>query len=106
MRFFIFFLCGKRRLKEEIGTRKIARDRIRPPQPQNQRGVSWPNSHTDDGPGAAAPSRARGENARSEPLKRLGEPEEIGEAVAWLCSERASYVTGLPMPVDGGFMAQ
>jgi NAD(P)-dependent dehydrogenase (short-subunit alcohol dehydrogenase family) len=44
--------------------------------------------------------------ARSEPLKRLGEPEEIGEAAAWLCSERASYVTGLPMPVDGGFMAQ
>ncbi|MGH7917309.1 MAG: SDR family NAD(P)-dependent oxidoreductase, partial [Candidatus Binataceae bacterium] len=44
--------------------------------------------------------------ARSEPLKRLGEPEEIGEAVAWLCSERASCVTGLPMPVDGGFMAQ
>jgi NAD(P)-dependent dehydrogenase (short-subunit alcohol dehydrogenase family) len=44
--------------------------------------------------------------ARAEPLKRLGEPEEIGEAVAWLCSDRASYVTGLPMPVDGGFMAQ
>ena len=43
---------------------------------------------------------------RSEPLKRLGEPEEIGEAVAWLCSDRASYVHGLPMPVDGGFMAQ
>ena len=43
--------------------------------------------------------------ARSEPLKRLGEPEEIGEAVAWLCSNHASYVTGLPMPVDGGFMA-
>jgi NAD(P)-dependent dehydrogenase (short-subunit alcohol dehydrogenase family) len=43
---------------------------------------------------------------RAEPLKRLGEPEEIGEAVARLCSERASYVTGLPMPVDGGFMAQ
>ncbi|HZP46634.1 MAG TPA: glucose 1-dehydrogenase [Candidatus Binataceae bacterium] len=44
--------------------------------------------------------------ARSEPLRRLGEPEEIGEAVAWLCSDRASYVTGLPMPVDGGFFAQ
>ena len=43
--------------------------------------------------------------ARSEPLKRLGEPEEIGEAAVWLCSDRASYVTGLPMPVDGGFMA-
>jgi NAD(P)-dependent dehydrogenase (short-subunit alcohol dehydrogenase family) len=44
--------------------------------------------------------------ARSEPMKRLGQPEEVGEAVAWLCSERASYVTGLPMPVDGGYMAQ
>ena len=44
--------------------------------------------------------------ARSEPLRRLGEPEEIGEAVAFLCSDKASYVTGLPMPVDGGFFAQ
>jgi NAD(P)-dependent dehydrogenase (short-subunit alcohol dehydrogenase family) len=43
---------------------------------------------------------------RSEPMKRLGEPEEIGEAVAWLCSDRASYVTGVPMPIDGGYMAQ
>ncbi len=44
--------------------------------------------------------------ARSEPMKRLGQPEEIGEAVAWLCSDKASYVTGLPMPIDGGYMAQ
>jgi NAD(P)-dependent dehydrogenase (short-subunit alcohol dehydrogenase family) len=44
--------------------------------------------------------------ARSEPMKRLGQPEEVGEAVAWLCSDRASYVTGVPMPVDGGYMAQ
>ena len=44
--------------------------------------------------------------ARGGPLKRLGEPSEIGETVAWLCSDHASYVTGLPMPVDGGFMAQ
>ena len=43
---------------------------------------------------------------RSEPMKRLGQPDEVGEAVAWLCSDRASYVTGLPMPVDGGYMAQ
>ena len=44
--------------------------------------------------------------ARSEPMKRIGQPEEIGEAVAWLCSDKASYVTGLPMPIDGGYMAQ
>jgi NAD(P)-dependent dehydrogenase (short-subunit alcohol dehydrogenase family) len=42
---------------------------------------------------------------RAEPLKRMGEPGEIGEAVAWLCSDHASYVTGLPMPVDGGLIA-
>ena len=44
--------------------------------------------------------------ARSEPMKRIGQPEEVGEAVAWLCSDRASYVTGHPFPVDGGYMAQ
>lgn len=43
---------------------------------------------------------------RSEPMKRLGKPEEVGEAVAWLCSDGASYVTGFPMAVDGGYMAQ
>jgi NAD(P)-dependent dehydrogenase (short-subunit alcohol dehydrogenase family) len=43
---------------------------------------------------------------RSEPMKRIGQPEEVGETVAWLCSDRASYVTGVPMPVDGGYMAQ
>ncbi|HZP44177.1 MAG TPA: glucose 1-dehydrogenase [Candidatus Binataceae bacterium] len=43
---------------------------------------------------------------RSEPMKRLGQPEEVAEAVAWLCSDKASYVTGVPFPVDGGYMAQ
>ena len=36
------------------------------------------------------------------PLGRPGEPEEIGEAVAWLCSDESSYVTGAVIPVDGG----
>jgi NAD(P)-dependent dehydrogenase (short-subunit alcohol dehydrogenase family) len=36
------------------------------------------------------------------PLERMGAPEELGEAVAWLASERASYVTGTALPVDGG----
>jgi NAD(P)-dependent dehydrogenase (short-subunit alcohol dehydrogenase family) len=44
--------------------------------------------------------------ASAEPLKRLGEPGEIGEAVAWLCSDAASYVTGHAMSVDGGYMAK
>ena len=39
------------------------------------------------------------------PIGRLATPEEIAEAVVWLCSERASYVTGMAMPVDGGAAA-
>jgi NAD(P)-dependent dehydrogenase (short-subunit alcohol dehydrogenase family) len=35
-------------------------------------------------------------------MRRLGQPEEISSAVLWLCSEGASFVTGLVMPVDGG----
>ena len=36
------------------------------------------------------------------PLQRRAEPEEIGEAVAWLCSPDAAYVTGEVVTVDGG----
>ena len=36
------------------------------------------------------------------PLRRMGTSEEIAEAVVWLCSDAASYVTGLAMTVDGG----
>ena len=39
------------------------------------------------------------------PMRRLGRPEEIAEAVVWLCSDRASYVTGQGLLVDGGFTA-
>ena len=39
------------------------------------------------------------------PLKRMGNPEEIAEMVVWLCSQRASYVSGAAYNVDGGYMA-
>ncbi len=43
---------------------------------------------------------------RMEPVGRLGKPSEIAEAAMWLCSDRASFVTGLAMSVDGGSFAR
>ena len=37
----------------------------------------------------------------SQPMKRIGEPEEIASAVVWLASQSASFVTGAVLPVDG-----
>lgn len=42
---------------------------------------------------------------QSVPLGRIGRPEEAAAAMLWLCSERASYVTGHSMIVDGGLTA-
>lgn len=39
------------------------------------------------------------------PMERCASPDEIAEAVLWLCSDAASYVTGLTMPIDGGISA-
>jgi 3-oxoacyl-[acyl-carrier protein] reductase len=38
------------------------------------------------------------------PLRRIGEPREVGEVVAFLASERASYVTGVSLQIDGGII--
>jgi 3-oxoacyl-[acyl-carrier protein] reductase len=37
------------------------------------------------------------------PLKRLGSVEDISNAVAWLASPQSSYVTGMTLPVNGGW---
>jgi len=41
---------------------------------------------------------------KSIPMARVGRPEEIANAVLWLCSDAASYVTGQSISVDGGFI--
>jgi NAD(P)-dependent dehydrogenase (short-subunit alcohol dehydrogenase family) len=42
----------------------------------------------------------------TEPIGRVGTPEEIAEAVVWLCSDATSFVTGHAMSIDGGYVTQ
>jgi 3-oxoacyl-[acyl-carrier protein] reductase len=44
------------------------------------------------------------ENATTIPIGRLGKPEEYGDVVAFLASERAAYITGSVIRVDGGMI--
>ncbi|MGZ3695483.1 MAG: SDR family oxidoreductase [Bdellovibrionota bacterium] len=57
--------------------------------------------------------RFTGQNAQKqaamiagEPVGRMGKPEEVADAVTWLCSSRSSFVTGHSLVVDGGWTAQ
>jgi NAD(P)-dependent dehydrogenase (short-subunit alcohol dehydrogenase family) len=38
------------------------------------------------------------------PLGRIANPAEVAEAILWLCSDAASYVTGVTLPIDGGYI--
>jgi NAD(P)-dependent dehydrogenase (short-subunit alcohol dehydrogenase family) len=40
------------------------------------------------------------------PMGRVGDPEEIGDAAVWLCSDDASFVTGETLVIDGGYVSQ
>jgi NAD(P)-dependent dehydrogenase (short-subunit alcohol dehydrogenase family) len=42
----------------------------------------------------------------TEPVGRIAAPSEVAAAITWLCSDAASFVTGIAMPVDGGWTAQ
>jgi NAD(P)-dependent dehydrogenase (short-subunit alcohol dehydrogenase family) len=50
---------------------------------------------------AAGPQAQQGA-AMSTPMRRVGTPAEVAQAVLWLCSDRSSFLTGTVIPVDGG----
>ena len=55
-----------------------------------------------DPSGSLEPAEAAAQ--RDVPAGRLGKPEEYGDLVAFLCSERAAYITGTTIPIDGGLL--
>lgn len=52
-----------------------------------------------------AMGRSQEEMNAMHPIGRTGQPHEVASAVLWLCSDEASFVTGISLPVDGGFTA-
>jgi NAD(P)-dependent dehydrogenase (short-subunit alcohol dehydrogenase family) len=44
--------------------------------------------------------------ANMHPMARIGRPDEVAGAVLFLCSARASFITGHPLAVDGGYLAR
>jgi NAD(P)-dependent dehydrogenase (short-subunit alcohol dehydrogenase family) len=59
----------------------------------------------DEGPAPASNPEVYEALSGIVPMRRLGKPEEVARAVAWLCSDAASFVTGHPLLVDGGVAA-
>jgi NAD(P)-dependent dehydrogenase (short-subunit alcohol dehydrogenase family) len=51
---------------------------------------------------ARAGEEAQRQAAMAMPLRRIGRPEEVASAVVWLCSDAASFISGVTLPIDGG----
>ena len=51
-------------------------------------------------------TRAEKAVIQTHPINRLGKAEEIAEAVLWLSTDASSFVSGVPMPIDGAYLAQ
>jgi 3-oxoacyl-[acyl-carrier protein] reductase len=77
-------------MARELGPRKITVNSIAPGKIET---VRLAEAYTD---------RSRADDLEQIPLRRFGRPEEVGDVICFLASDRASYVTGTVISVDGG----
>jgi NAD(P)-dependent dehydrogenase (short-subunit alcohol dehydrogenase family) len=55
---------------------------------------------------AGLPDEVMGMLTTLHPIGRLGQPDEIGEVIAWLCAEAPEFLTGAYVPIDGGYLTR
>jgi NAD(P)-dependent dehydrogenase (short-subunit alcohol dehydrogenase family) len=60
----------------------------------------------DDLVAAGGPGMSLERLAHMQPMGRIGTVEEVAEAVVWLCSDAAAFITGIALPIDGGTTAR
>ncbi|WP_148572276.1 SDR family oxidoreductase [Nocardioides caldifontis] len=82
-------------LADEVGPRGVRVNAVLPGRIDTERLVELDGATPD-------PARTRREHEAGIPLRRYGQPEELGRVAAFLLSPAASYVTGTMVPVDGG----
>jgi NAD(P)-dependent dehydrogenase (short-subunit alcohol dehydrogenase family) len=80
-------------LAVELAPRKIRVNAVAPGTIRTEAVAALPESYID-------PMRA------AHPMGRLGEPSEVAEAICFLASDAASFITGVILPVDGGYLAR
>jgi 3-oxoacyl-[acyl-carrier protein] reductase len=85
-------LAAFKTLSREVAGDGVTLNTVLPGRIATQRGISLSGSL----------EQAEQEARETIPARRLGTPEELAAAVAFLCSERASYITGVALLVDGG----
>ena len=90
-----------RTLANEVARSGVTVNNVLPGYTRTDRLVSLAEKLAGDGrPAADALARWEAEI----PMGRIGEPAELAALVAFLCSERAGYLTGCSIPVDGGWV--
>lgn len=80
-------------LAVELAPRKIRVNAVAPGTIRTEAVAGLPEDYVE-------PMRA------AHPMGRLGEPSEVAEAICFLASDAASFITGVVLPVDGGYLAQ